>query len=188
MLKLALLENLRRLTDEMLAARGQRRAADQYVSQIEQRVDQGALELPAFADPAFVVQLLHRVREYGLRLSPIRTAVDEHLASRQTTAEDVIRGEHQRQGVAQASVANVITSLRTCAGLDWQEYVESVSLVEQVLRRDPADAYGRMDFLSRDRQRQAVEGLAEPSGEAQVRVALRAVESARQAAATGTTD
>ena len=60
---------------------------------------------------------------------------------------------------------------------------KSVSLVEQVLQRDPAGVYGRMDFLSRDRQRQAVEELAAPSGEAQVRVALRAVESARQAAA-----
>ena len=119
----------------------------------------GSLGIPAFVDPAFVVQVLHRVREYGLRPSSIRTAVDEHLASRHTTAEDVIRGEHQRQGVAQASVANVISSLRFCAALDWQEYVESVSLVEQVLRRDPADAYGRMDFLSRDRQRQAVEEL-----------------------------
>ena len=73
-----------------------------------------------------------------------------------------IRGEHQRQGVAQVSVANAITSLRLCATLDWREYVESVSLVEQVLQRDPAGAYGRMDFLSRDRQRQAVEELAEP--------------------------
>ena len=35
-----------------------------------------------------------------------------------------------------------------------------------------------MDFQSRDRYRQAVEELAEPTGEAQVRVALRAVESA----------
>ena len=187
MLKLALLENLRRLTDEYLASRGQRRAADQYVTHIEERTGEGPLELPTLADPAFVVQLLHRVREYGLRLSPIRTAVDGHLASRQISAEDLIRGEHQRQGVAQASVANVITSLRTCAGLDWQEYVESVSLVEQVLRRDPADAYIRMDFLSRDRQRQAVEDLSEPSGEAQVRVALRAVESARQVSASGMT-
>jgi len=42
-----------------------------------------------------------------------------------------------------------------------------------------------MDFLSRDRQRQAVEELAVPSGDAQVRVALRAVESARQAAGRG---
>ena len=44
-----------------------------------------------------------------------------------------------------------------------------------------------MDFLSRDRQRQAVEELSEPSGEAQVRVALRAVESARQVSASGMT-
>src|SRR5207247_5608003 len=78
---------------------------------------------------------------------------------------------------------NAITSLRLCSAIDWREYVESVSLVEQVLHRDPAGAYGRMDFLSRDRQRQAVEELAAPNGDAQVRVALRAVESARQAVA-----
>ena len=77
--------------------------------------------------------------------------MDDHLAARHTTAEDAIRDEHQRQGMAQVSVANAITSLRLCATLDWQEYVESVSLVEQVLQRDPAGAYGRMDFLSRDR-------------------------------------
>ena len=60
-----------------------------------------------------------------------------------------------------------------------------VSLVEQVLRRDPSGVYGSMDFLSRDRQRQAVEELAAPTGEAQVRVALRAIESARQVSEAG---
>src|SRR5690606_7923932 len=48
--------------------------------------------------------------------------------------------------------------------------------------RDPADTYGRMDFLSRDQLRQAVEQLA-ATGEGQVRVAHKAVETARQAAA-----
>ena len=78
-----------------------------------------------------------------------------------------------------------MTSLRLCSTLDWRQCVEAVSLVEQVLQRDPAGAYGRMDFLSRDRQRQAVEELAALSGDAQLRVALRAVESARQAVASG---
>src|SRR5689334_2465218 len=187
MLKLALIENLRRLAEEILAARARRAAADIYISRMEDGVEHSDLALPALSNAAFVVQLLHRVREYGLRFLPIRTAVDEHLASRQTTAEDAIRAEHQRQGVSQVSVANAITSLRLCGTLDWQPYVESVSLVEQVLQRDPAGAYGRMDFLSRDRQRQAVEELAAPSGEAQVRVALRALESARQAAVRGST-
>nr|MDQ3070995.1 hypothetical protein [Acidobacteriota bacterium] len=131
MLKLALIENLRRLADEMMCAREERRAADSYVARSENAAHP---RLPSELDTTYVVQLLHRLREYGLRLSPIRTAVDEHLTSRQTTAEEAIRAEHQRQGIAQVSVANAITSLRLCATLDWQQYVESVSLVEQVLK------------------------------------------------------
>ena len=118
-------------------------------------------------------------------MSAIQTAIEAQLTVQGTTAEAVIRDEHQRQAAAQVSVANAITSLRLCSALDWRQYVESVSLVEHVLQRDPAGAYGRMDFLSRDRQRQAVEELAAPNGDAQVRVALRAVESARQAVAGG---
>jgi len=98
------------------------------------------------------------------------------------TSEEAIRAEHQRVAVAQVSTANVVTSLRLISDLDWSAYVESVSLVERVLRRDPAGVYARMDFLSRDRYRQAVEEVAEPAAEAQVRAALRAVESARLAA------
>jgi cyclic beta-1,2-glucan synthetase len=189
MLKLALIENLRRLASDTLEARRARRAADAYVSRIEHQNEnarrQEVLALASTYGIASVVQLLHRIREYGLQLSSIRTAVEDHLASRDTTAEAAIRGEHQRQAADQVSVANAIASLRLCSALDWRQYVESVSLVEQVLQRDPAGAYARMDFLSRDRQRQAVEELAAPSGEAQVRVALRAVESARQAAENG---
>ncbi|MBA3269107.1 MAG: carbohydrate-binding protein, partial [Acidobacteria bacterium] len=177
MLKLALIENLRRLADELLAARASRHAADRYVAHVEGAID--VTTLPDKVDDAFLVQLLHRVREYGLRLAAVRVAVDDRLVSRQTTAEEVIRGEHQRQGVAQASVSNAVTSLRLCATLDWPDYVEAVSLVERVLQRDPAGAYGRMDFLSRDQQRQAVETLAPRSGEGQGRVALKAIESAR---------
>jgi cyclic beta-1,2-glucan synthetase len=103
------------------------------------------------------------------------------------TAEDAIRTEHQRQAAAQVSVANVLTSLRLCSTLNWSDYFESVSLVEQALRRDPAGVYGAMDFLSRDRQRQAVEELAAPTGEAQLGVALRAIKSARQATESGGT-
>jgi cyclic beta-1,2-glucan synthetase len=187
MLKLALIENLRRLAVETLASRAARLAADEYVARVEREAGDAARSLPAALGIASVVQLLHRVREYGPALSSIRTAVEENLASRETTAEAAIRGEHQRQAADRVSVANAITSLRIVSAIDWRQYVESVSLVEQVLQRDPAGAYGRMDFLSRDRQRKAVEQLAASSGDAQVRVALRAVESARQAVAAGST-
>jgi cyclic beta-1,2-glucan synthetase len=187
MLKLALIENLRRLAEEMLLARDARRAADAYVGRIDGAGGGRPPPLPAVLHPAFVVELLQRMREYGPRLSAVRRAVAEHLAAHRLTPEDAIRSEHQRQAAAQFSVANVITSLRLCSTLDWSQHFEAVSLVERVLQRDPAGVYGSMDFLSRDRYRQAAEELAEPAGEAQLRVALRAVESARQAAEAGST-
>jgi cyclic beta-1,2-glucan synthetase len=180
MLKLALVENLRRLAEETLEARAARRAADAHVARIDAAGQGVPPPLPRALHGAAVVQLLQRAREYGPRLAAVRTGLDAHLARSGLTAEDAIRGEHQREAADQVSVANVFTSLRLCSTLDWSEFVEAVSLVERVLRRDPAGAHGRMDFLSRDRYRQAVEELAERAGEGQVRVALRAVESARQ--------
>jgi cyclic beta-1,2-glucan synthetase len=182
MLKLALVENMRRLAGETLAARAARRAADAYVARIDAEGKGVTPPLPRALPPALVVQLLQRVREYGPRLSAVRASLDAHLAAERQTAEEAIRGEHQREAAAQVSVANVVTSLRLCSTLDWTRFVEGVSLVERVLQRDPAGVHGRMEFLTRDRYRQAVEELAERTGEAQVRVALRAVESAREAA------
>ncbi|MEQ1756980.1 MAG: glucoamylase family protein [Vicinamibacterales bacterium] len=184
MLKVALVENLRRLAEELMTARTARRAADRYLSVLEAV---GKSHLPDDTGPTFIVQLLHRAREFGLGLSTMRAVVDERLSAGETTAEEAIRAEHQRQAVAQVSVANAVTSLRLCATLDWPDYVESISLVEHVLRRDPAGAYSDMDFLSRDQQRRAVEEMARTSGEGQVRVALKAIENARQAAVRGST-
>jgi cyclic beta-1,2-glucan synthetase len=182
MLKLALVENLRRLADEIMVSRAARRAADAEVARLDASPGTASVTIAPDAHDALVVQLLHRAREYDTPRSPLQAALEAHLAARSTSAEDVVRLEHLQQAASQASVANAITSLRLCTTVDWRQYVEAVSLVDNVLRRDPAGVYSQMDFLSRDRMRQAVEEIAEPSGEAQIRIALKAVESARQAA------
>jgi cyclic beta-1,2-glucan synthetase len=185
MLRLALVENLRRLADFTLASRAARRAADEFVARIDEG-GQGELpDLPAALHTAFVVQLLQRIREYGPRLAAVRSAVEGHLEGLGLSSEEAIRAEHQAQAASQVSVANIVGSLRLCATLDWSGFFEAVSLVERVLQQDPAGVYGRMDFLSRDRYRQSVEELAgrcAVGGHAEMGVALRAVESARQAA------
>jgi len=44
--------------------------------------------------------------------------------------------------------------------MDWREFVETMSVVEQTLRADPGGAYDRMDFITRDRYRHVVEKMA----------------------------
>jgi cyclic beta-1,2-glucan synthetase len=182
MLKLALIENLRRLSDEIMMSRDSRYAADAQIARLDASPKETGVTIPEHIHDSYIVQLLHRAREYDVRLSPLRAALEAHLVARRLGAEDVVRAEHQRQAASQASVANAITSLRLCTTVDWRQYVEAVSLVDNILRRDPSGVYPRMDFLSRDRQRQAIEEVAERTGEAQIKVALKVVESARQSA------
>ncbi len=179
-LKAALIENLRRLTDEVLEGREARRRAAAFVAPLE-GAGREPPPMPRELPTAFVVELLARMREFGPRAKDLRARLEERLRAQGRTPEDLIRAEQQAEAAAQVSVANTITSLRLCASHDWSRSVERVSLVEQILQRDPAGVYGRMDFASRDRYRQAVEELAEPSGEAQVEVALAATEQSRTA-------
>jgi cyclic beta-1,2-glucan synthetase len=182
MLKLALIEHLSRLSEELILGRASRLEANRVFGEFESGRAGGHPAVPHLLHVAFVDQLLQHMREYGAGAAGLRKQLEERLDAAGTTVEDAVRAENQRQAMNHVSMGNSITSLRLCATLDWNDFVESVSLIEQILQRDPPGVYGRMEFKSRDRYRHAVEELADPSGEAQVRVALRAMESARQAA------
>jgi cyclic beta-1,2-glucan synthetase len=177
-LKLALVDHLRARSDALAAARQHRVAADRMAAGLE--AASARFDWPTDVHHSFVARLLEHSRSLGALASDLYHELDTLLAARGQTLEDIIRAEGQHQAAAQAGMANLITSLRLMTTFDWSEFFESVSLVEQVLQRDPASVYSRMDFRSRDRYRHAVEELAAPTGEAQLLVARKAVERARQ--------
>jgi cellobiose phosphorylase len=184
-LKLTLVGYITDLAIRVRAVRGAFALADAYLAALDTPDMRRVPALPNDASLPFMVRVLQRVREYGPRAGFVRAEVDAWLAARGMSSEDAIRVEGQREAADQVSMANAVTSLRLCATLDWSRFFESVSHVEQVLNRDPSGTYGQMDFLTRDEYRRAVEELAGYSAEEQVRVALAAVERARQAPPPG---
>ena len=71
--------------------------------------------------------------------------------------------------------------MRVLSALDWPTFVEGVSRVERILRRDPAEAYADMDRPTRDRYRKSVEQLSRRSGTDELEVAERAIAARRRA-------
>ena len=78
-------------------------------------------------------------------------------------------------------VAIVIHGLRSINDVNWQDFFETVSRVEQTLRHDPAQIYPDMDFDSRNRYRSVIEDLAKASRQDEVSVAQCAVALAQDA-------
>ena len=122
---------------------------------------------------AFAVQLVHRLRDQDPRITPALTWLDQHLAAQGTTADAVVRDEHQRQGAANVTVRNIITSMRLISDVDWTELFERVSLVDDVLAA--GSAFRDMDFPTRNLYRSAIEELARGADRTELEVARAAV-------------
>jgi cyclic beta-1,2-glucan synthetase len=76
----------------------------------------------------------------------------------------------------------LVSSLRHLGESDWKTIFEGLNVIEQVLGQDPAAAYSRMDYASRDLYRNSVTDLAKYSGKTEKEVAYVAVALARKAA------
>ena len=179
-LRILLVENLRRLAERIVQSRAARQAADALADRLlgldgQKPVDPSEmtrLERAPLHTP-FAVQLVQRLREQDPDVVPALRWLEERLAAQGTTAEDLVRLEHGRQGAMNVTVRNIITSMRLMSSSDWKEFFESVSQVDEVLRAHTD--FAALDFPTRDRYRHAIEELARRSRYSEVEVAGRVV-------------
>jgi cyclic beta-1,2-glucan synthetase len=187
-LRIVLVENLRRAVVRIASGRAERLAADQIADRL--LGTDGPAEPHALRDarndgapfaPAFVVQLVQRLRDQDPEVTPALAFLEQQLATQGTTADAMVRDEHHRQGGSNVTVRNIITSMRLISDIEWPEFFESVSPVDEILRMH--SGYPSMDFASRNLYRSAIEELARGSALDEIEITRAAIEAARLGAA-----
>ncbi|MDT4898251.1 MAG: cyclic beta,2-glucan synthetase [Acidobacteriota bacterium] len=197
-LRLALVENLRRLTTRVVRSREEREEADALADRLLGMTARPMEELVAVINErwrrrnklgrAFIVHLVQRLRDQDPAVMAVIERLEQHLAERGSSTEQLVHEEHQRQATAQVTVGNIITSMRLLSTLDWRDFFEEVSLVDPILGEDPAGAYARMEFASRDRYRHVIERISKRTRADELKVARRAVELAARSQQTESQD
>ncbi len=188
-LRIVLVENLRRSAKRIMGRRAAREEADLVADRVL-----GVNDIPA--DPAalapyenvplsegFAVQLVQRLRDQDPETTPAVAWLEKRLARAGTTADELVRKEHQLQGTTNVTVRNIITSMRLVSDVDWAKLFEAVSPVDDVLRG--GSAFADMDFATRNLYRTAIEQMARGSRLSEPDIARRALGSAESATAAG---
>src|SRR5688572_10128980 len=83
------------------------------------------------------------------------------------------------QATSETIVVNSILNLRLLATQDWKAFFESTSVLEQILREDPANVYAQMDFETRNHYRSVIEELALSSSVDETGIALKILQLAQ---------
>ena len=134
MLRLALIENLRRVAFSVRADRMDRDLADQFADamvDIAQRdpkslilvVADMAREKPPMTS-SFVAELARRLQGQGATLTLPMTWIEQRLAESGLTVDLLVQTAQHEQAADQVSVSNCIGSLRLLDAMDWQTFVE----------------------------------------------------------------
>ncbi len=195
MLRLALIENLRRLSIQMVIDIGNKSLADEWADKLIDTAENDHKNLVlVIADMArseppmvssFVAELARRLQEKGSSLSLPINWIEQQLSENGLTSAELIQQENQKQAADQVSISNSITSLRFLGSTDWREFVESTSIIEKILREDINGVYSGMDFYTRDHYRHSVEKISKYSSLSEQQVAVMAIESAKANKAKG---
>lgn len=185
-LRIVLIENLRRVAEQMANNRTTRQQADDLADRLlgaGGREPEPALQVfvrhqHTRLDDAFAVQLVHRLRDQDPRITPALTWLDGRLAAQGMSADSIVREVHRRQGAANVTVRNIITSLRLIGDVDWPELIEQLSLTDAVLAA--GSSFQDMDFPTRNLYRSAIEQLARSSSRTELDIAHAAMDAAAQ--------
>lgn len=192
MLQLALLENLRRVALRIAQRREELDTAtiwaDRMLAAAEKEPKQLIQLLAEFANAdvpltaPFVEEFYARLQAQGSAMAFVQTWVEHNLLEQGVTATQLSGASGRTAAANRISIANSIGSLRFIGNMDWRNYVESLSIVEQILSEDPTGTYITQDFATRDRYRHVIEEVARGSSCKESDVAQAAITLAQAAA------
>jgi cyclic beta-1,2-glucan synthetase len=186
-LRIVLIENLRRLADQITKSHAARSEADALADvQLADEAPAAAMppDLPGrdeILSDAFAAQLAKRLRGRDPRTTPALGWLEARLQAQGSSIETSVHRAQERQGASNVTVRNIITGMRLISDVDWADFVENVSLVDARLRA--GSKFAAMDFPSRNLYRTAIEELARGSGKNEVEIADSAIDAARSAGA-----
>ena len=184
MLRVVLIENLRRCADRIVSARAERERADSLADRLlgspARPAEPVERVLGAYRKKrlprTLAVQLVQRLKDCDPTVTPAFQHLEELLRADGVSADEVVRDELQRQGAANVTVRNIVTSLVQLSALDWADIVEQLSHVDALLGAETD--FSGLDFATRNRYRSAVEEIARDSRCVETEVARRAIAAA----------
>ena len=172
-IRIVLIENMRRLAVQIVDGHQLRLQADAVVDLVltaQQTPGQSQLYAlqkavaPYDAAPLSEIvaaQMAKRLRGLDPAQTPLFGWLEDKLSRQGSSLDEVIANAQLRLGASNVTMRNIVTSMRLVSEMDWADFFEEVSLIDERLRDNPT--FSDMDFATRNRYRTEIEILARRS-------------------------
>lgn len=128
----------------------------------------------------FIEYMSYRLKQYGKSAYGFMAVLEEQVNKMGTSVEEVIKKEHFDIAVKKVSMANCITTMKELTRIDFLAIFEKINGVEEILRKDPAKVYEKMDYKTKEYYRNAIQEIGRKTKISELYIAKKALELAIQ--------
>ena len=126
----------------------------------------------------FIEYMSYKLKKYGRQGLPYLEILEEQVNKMGMTIADVIKKEHYDIAISKVYIGNSILSLKEILRVNFLSLFEEINGIEEILKKDPADVYSKMDYKTKDSYRNSIKEISEKTKISEIYIANKVVEVA----------
>ena len=190
-LQIAIIENITECCNKIYSSQVQKYRAESITEKIIEGKDknqiiyknnQKKIEKNAFQDMKypFIEYMSYILKRYGKKANAYLNILEEVVEKLGTTVSDVIKKEHFEIAVNKVLIGNSITSIKEIQRINFLEVFEKINGVEEILKKDPAEVYSKMDYKTKDYYRGKIKEISKKTKISEIYIARKMLELAEE--------
>ena len=190
-LQIAIIENITECCSKIYSSQIQKYRAESIAERLIDNKDKNQsnyknnikkVEKNIFQDMKypFIEYMSYILKRYGKKANAYLNVLEEVVEKLGTTVSDVIKKEHFEMAVNKVLMGNSITSIKEIQRINFLEIFEKINGVEEILKKDPAQVYSKMDYKTKDYYRGKIKEISKKTKISEIYIARKMLEIAQE--------
>ncbi len=187
-LKIAEISHIRKICEKIIISQNQKYKVE---SIIENLVEKKNLKDRIFTNKvnikyssktelkfSFIEYMSYRLRKYGKNAIAYQNILEQEVLKLGLTISDIIQKEHYQIANLKVVLGNCIKSIKDIGRINFDELLNEINGIEDILFKDPANVYQNMEQESKSYYRTKIENIAKKFKISEVYISNKLIELA----------
>ena len=189
-LDIAVIENIRLVCEKIMQAQNQKYKVESIIERLVERKEENRFKsskitfkpyyLKNEIKYPFIEYMSYKLKRFGKKGIAYLNILEEVVEKTGLTISEVIQKEHFDIALQKVLIGNSITSIREISRINFLILFEEINGVEDILKKDPAKVYPKMDYRTKAYYREKIKELANKTKISENYVANKALEIANE--------
>ena len=190
-LQIAIIENIRDVCEKIYISQIQKYKVESIVERlVENKKDLKFINKPDYPVKnaltgemryPFIEYMSYRLKKYGRQAVSYLNILEEEVNKMGTTVSEIIKKEHFDIALKKVSIGNSIKSIKELSRINFLEIFEKINGVEEILKKDPANVYSKMDYKTKSYYRNTIKEISKKTKISEIYIANKALQLAQNA-------